>query len=159
MSSQEPIQMISLMHHSMQYSHAEQECVTQISVCSTSCLKCQSVHCSGRLPVQNTYGTTIRARITMTCEMFLHPYMGWNVFMTWASTWLHACQYIALSMYVYMCYGIQSDFYNQHNTQHTGRKLWSCENAYIYMHLAFKELKRPNGNKKNCTMAASRSII
>ena len=25
------------------YSHAEQECVTQINVCSTSCLKCQSV--------------------------------------------------------------------------------------------------------------------
>ena len=57
--------------------------------------------------------------------------------MTIASPWLHACQYIALTC-MYNMVGIQSDFYNQHNTQHT--ESYGCVRMHVYMHLAFKEL-------------------
>ena len=51
-------------------------------------------------------------------------------YITVASPWLHACQYIALT---YMYYGIQSNFKDHDRVR-----------MHVHMHLAFKELKYGN---------------
>ena len=39
---------------------------------------------------------------------------------------------------MYMYYGIRSDFYDQHNTQHT--ESYDRVRMHVYLHLAIKEL-------------------
>ena len=117
----------------------EQECVAQINVVIMFKMP---VHSFSLLPVHNAYGL-LQPRIRVDIKDVLTPL---NIFMTWASSWLHACQHIALTyVHVAVLHMVFKATFTTHSTHghvkmHVYMVMWKCMYMYVYMYFAFKEL-------------------
>ena len=102
------------------YSHAEKKCVNQCV--QYIMFKCQSVHCSGLLPVQNTYGF-LQPYMQWTHKMCLHPHMHGLKRVYDVSIYMFICISVHCTEHVWVHVRWYSKIINTTHSTPAGRKL------------------------------------
>ena len=116
MSSQEHTIQTSFTNAPFQYFHAEQECVTTVSVVHHVSYASQFTPLAFCLAQKHQFFKTKWVEMCLSLE---HLY-----------GYVHVS--IIYSIVALTCMHVQSHFYNQHNSQRTGRKfMFVCECMYI----------------------------